>query len=133
MIDCESVIFSRIADKFSDTYPDGSRYGEPVDSPARFPCMTLVEIDNSTYQQSQDSNLIEHHANITYEVNVYSNKISGAKQECKAIIALIDEQMQQMGFTRLFCNQVPNIDKKVYRMTARYRGVIGTDYRIYRR
>ena len=133
MIDVESTIFSRVATAFAAVYPGGSRYGEPVDTPAQFPCLTLIEIDNATYQRSQDVALIEHHATLTYEANVYSNKISGSKQECKAIMTLVDEQMQQMGFTRLFCNQTRNLDSKIYRMTARYRGIIGEDYRIYRR
>lgn len=133
MIDAESTIFSRIAMAFTESYPNGSRYGEPVDTPAKFPCLTLIEIDNSTYQNSQDISILEHHATITYEVNVYSNKVSGSKQECKEILSLVDEEMQQMGFTRLFCNQTKNLDSKIYRVTARYRGVISEDYRIYRK
>ena len=122
-----------MADAFSSAYPDGSRYGEPVDAPAKFPCLTLVEDDNATYEKSQDTDLTEHHATVMYTVNCYSNKTSGAKQECKAIMALVDEQMQQMGFTRLFCNQIKNADTKIYRMTARYRGVVSEDFKIYRR
>ena len=133
MIDIESTVFSRVAAEYAIKFPDGSRYGEPVDTPAQFPCLTLIEIDNATYQRSQDADLIEHHATLTDEANAYSNKVSGAKRECKAIMALVDKQMQQMGFTRLFCNQTKNLDSKVYRMTARYRGIVGEDYQIYRR
>lgn len=133
MIDVESTVFSKIAAAFTAAYPTGSRYGEPVDTPAKFPCLTLVEVDNATYQRSQDADLTEHHATVVYEVNCFSNKASGAKQECKAIMALVDSQMQQMGFTRLFCSQTKNADQKIYRMTTRHRGVIGEDYRIYRR
>lgn len=133
MIDVESTVFSRVAAAFTAAYPDGSRYGEPVDTPAKFPCLTLVEDDNATYQRSQDTSLTEHHAALLYTANVFSNKDSGAKQECKAIMALVDEQMQQMGFTRLFCNQTKNLDSKIYRMTARYRGVVSEKNIIFRR
>lgn len=133
MIDCESFIFFRVATAFTAAYPTGSRYGEPVDTPAKFPCLTLVEIDNATYEKSLDAQPAEHHATVTYEANAYSNRTSGAKQECKAIMALVDVEMQKMGFTRLLCNQVKNMDSKIYRMTARYRGVISEDLRIYRR
>lgn len=133
MIDVESTVFANVASAFTAAYPTGSRYGEAVDTPAKFPCLTLVEVDNATYQRSQDTDLTEHHATIVYEANGYSNKTSGAKQECKAIMALVDAQMQGMGFTRLFCNQTKDQDSKIYRMTARYRGVIGDDHRIYRR
>lgn len=133
MIDVESSIFSRVATAFDAAFPNGSRAGEPILAPAEFPFLTLVEIDNATYQRSQDAELTEHHAAVVYEANVFSNESSGAKQECKEIMALVDEQMQQMGFTRLFCNQTKNLDTRIYRMTARYRSVIGADYRIYRK
>lgn len=133
MIDVEAKIFSTVALAFTTAYPSGSRYGEAVDTPAKFPCLTLVEDDNATYERSQDTDLTEHHATLLYTANVYSNKTSGAKQECKAIMALVDDKMQQMGFTRLFCNQIKNLDSKIYRMTARYRAIVSTDYRIYRR
>lgn len=132
MIDIESVVFSRVAEKFSSAYPDGSRYGEAVDTPARFPCLTLVESDNATYQRSQDTDLKEHHATLLYDLNIYSNKVSGAKQECKAILSLVDPVIQEMGFTRLFCSQTKNLDSKIYRVTARYRSVVSEDFRVYR-
>ena len=132
MIDVESTIFDRVAKAFSAEYPDGSRYGEITDTPAKFPCMTLVEMDNYTYDRSLTAEPKEHHAWLMYEANVYSNKVSGAKQECKAIMELVDREMMAMGFTRLFCNQTKNADTKIYRMTARYRAVVSEDYRIYR-
>lgn len=132
MIDVESTVFNRVATVYSAEYPNGSRYGELVDSPAQFPCMTLIEIDNATYDRSLDAQMKEHHARLTYEVNVYSNKTSGAKQECQDIMNLVDSEMISMGFVRMFCNQTKNTETKIYRMTARYRGVVSEDYRIYR-
>ena len=133
MIDVESTVFAAVAVAFTAAYPIGSRYGEPVDVPAKFPCLTLVEDDNATYERSLDTAMTEHHATVMYTVNVYSNKASGAKQECKAIMELVDREMQRMGFTRLFCNQTRNADTKIYRMTARYRAVISADQVIYRK
>lgn len=132
MIDVESTIFDRVADAYSAEYPEGSRYSEANDAPAKFPCLTLVEIDNYTYERSLTAELKEHNAWLVYEVNAYSNKISGAKQECKAIMDLVDEEMMSFGFTRMFCNQTKNTNTKIYRMTARYRAVVSEDYRIYR-
>lgn len=133
MIDIESTVFNAVAAEFDAKYPNGSRYGESTDSPAAFPCFTLVEADNYTYERSLTAAHKEHNAWLLYEINVYSAKISGAKQECKAIMELIDNVMQNLGFVRLFCTQTRNSDKKYYRMTARYRGVVSEEYRIYRR
>lgn len=132
MIDIENEVFDRIATVYSAQYPDGSRYGEETVSPASFPCLTLVETDNRTYEGSLDAQMTEHDAWVTYEINIYSNKISGAKQECKDIMELVDTEMLAMGFVRQFCNQTRNANNRIYRMTARYRAVVSEDYRIYR-
>jgi hypothetical protein len=69
-----------------------------------------------------------------YEVNVYSNKKSGKKSECKKIISIIDEEMSALGFTRIMLQPIPNMDDATkYRMTARYRAVVSKDKVIYRR
>ena len=132
MIDIESTVFNRIADVFDEAYPNGSRYGEQTTSPPRFPCLTLEQIDNYTYQQSLDAAPQEHDAWIVFEVNVYSNLMSGAKQQCKDIMQLVDQQLQSLNFTRMFCNPAKNADKKYFRMTARYRAVVNEDYMLYR-
>ena len=133
MIDVESIIFDRVATKYSEQYPDGSRYGEMTETPARFPCLTLIETDNATYDFSLDAQMKEHHARLTYEANVYSQLTYGAKQQCQDIMNLVDNEMLSMGFTRLFCNQTKSVDPRIYRMTARYRAVISEDGMIYRR
>ena len=132
MIDVESTIFDRVAAAFDAAYPDGARYGEETTSPPRFPCLTLVQIDNYTYEPSLDAAHREHAAWLVYEVNVYSNKTYGAKQECKDVMQLVDGQMQSLNFVRLFCNPSKNADKKYFRMTARYRAVISETLTLYR-
>ena len=102
MIDVESTIFNKVAEAYSAEYPEGSRYGEATDAPAQFPCLTLVEVDNYTYEDSLTAEVKEHDTWVVYEVNAYSNKANGAKQECKAIMSLVDKQMMSLGFTRLF-------------------------------
>lgn len=133
MIDVEAAVFNRVAEKFDIAYPNGTRVSEPIDAPASFPCMSLVEADNATYTGSLDSEMTEHDAWLMYELNVYSNLASGAKQQCKEIIALVDDELLAMGFTRTFCHQTKNADTKIYRMTARYRAVISEELRIYRK
>lgn len=134
LIDVENFVFSRVAERFSAEFPNGSRYGEVVYTPAKFPCLTLVESDNYTYERSLTAEMKEHHAWLVYDANAYSNLVTGAKQECQAIMNLVDDEMMSMGFTRVFCTQTRNEDNRIYRMTARYRGVISADdWRMYRK
>ena len=134
MIDIENAVFSAVAEKVREVYPDIFMTGEYVNSPASFPAVSLVEMDNSTHVETIDSGSAENHANVMYEVNVYSNKTAGKKSECKAIIALIDEEMLRMGFSRSTLTPVPNeYDSTIYRMVGRYRAAVSSDSIIFRR
>ena len=134
MIDIESQVFDRVAKRVREQFPDIFIAGEYVSSPPSFPAASLVEMDNATRENTIDSGSSENHANVMYEVNVYSNRTAGKKSECKDIIALIDTEMTAMGFVRATLTPVPNeYDSTIYRMVARYRAAVSSDYKIYRR
>ena len=134
MINIETAIFNQVATKVRAVFPDTFFTGEYVHSPAFFPAVSVVETDNSTRTDTIDSGSNENHANVMYEVNVYSNKTVGKKTECREILALIDEEMLAMGFSRNTLTPVPNeYDSTIYRMVARYRATVSSDLKIYRR
>ena len=134
MIDCESQVFQKVADAFRAVYPDGFIAGEYVAQPPKFPAVSLVEMENYVNRRGRDSGDIENFADVMYEANVYSNKVIGKKAECRAIAALIDEQMSALGFTRSFLNPIQNMnDATIYRMTGRWIATVGKDDFVYRR
>lgn len=134
MIDIEKDIFNAVSTKVRDEIPDIFMSGEYVKSPPSFPASSLVEMDNSAYTSTQTSTETENHANVMYEVNVYSNKQVGKKSECRKIISLIDKEMAALGFTRTMLQPIPNMDDAtIYRMIARYKAVISKDKVIFRR
>ena len=134
MISIESAVFNRVATKVRAVFPDTFFAGEYVKSPPSFPAVSLVEMDNSTRVDTIDSRSNENHANVMYEVNVYSNKTAGKKTECREILALLDEEMLAMGFSRSTLTPVPNeYDSSIYRMVARYRATVSSEKTIYRR
>lgn len=134
MIDIENPVFHRVATKVQERFPNIFMAGEYVKSPPSFPAASIVEMDNASREDTIDSGSNENHANVMYEVNVYSNKTSGKKSECKEIIALIDAEMLAMGFVRSTLTPVPNeYDSTIYRMVARYRATVSADHTIFRR
>ena len=134
MIDFENDIFNAVATVVREKYPDIYMVGEYVKTPPKFPFVSLVEMDNQSYQRTEDSGSSENHASVMYEVNVYSNKTVGKKSECKAIAALIDEQMLALGFARTMLQPIPNLDDAtIYRMVGRYSAIISKNKVIYRR
>lgn len=134
MIDIENTVFDRVVTKVREVFPNIFMAGEYVKSPPSFPAVSLVETDNITRADTVDSGSNENHVNVMYEVNVYSNKAVGKKSECKAIIALIDNELLTMGFSRSTLTPVPNEDDStIYRMVGRYRATVSTKHEIIRR
>lgn len=134
MIDIESQVFHTVANKVHERFPNIFMTGEYVKSPPSFPAVSLMEMDNTIREDTVDSGSSENHVNVMYEANVYSNKTSGKKSECKEIIAFIDAQMLAMGFVRVALTPVPNeYDSTIYRMVARYRASVSANHSIFRR
>lgn len=122
MINIESLVFTPIVQALRTTFSGINVTGEYVRSPSAFPHVSIVESDNYTNTDRLDSADAERFATVMYEVNVYSNKTSGKKSECRNIMALIDSAMYGLNFTRIAMTPVPNLeDATIYRITARYR------------
>ena len=134
MIDVEREVFNIITKALREKYPAIYVVGEYVKSPSKFPCVSIIEMDNTAYDRTQTSGSLENHAEVMYEVNIYSNKTSGKKSECKAIASLIDNELAALGFSRSMLQPIPNVDDAtIYRMLGRYRGVVSKDKTIFRR
>lgn len=131
MIDLENDIFTAVATALRTEYPNINVYGEYVEIPAGFPCVTIVEADNRIYEEMRTLN-IENAVRVMYEMNVYSNKAAGKKSEAKAITTTADEVFASIGFTRTFREQIPNLkDSTIYRIVCRYEAVIDKNFWIY--
>lgn len=133
MIDIENEVFTVISQKVLARFPRATLYPELVLTPSKFPCVCAEEIDNFTVTRTLDSRIGEHHANVTHEVNVYSNKASGKKAECKAIMKIVDSVYMEFGFVRTMLMPTPTNDHTKYRLTARYKAVVSENKTIYRR
>jgi hypothetical protein len=134
MIDIENQIFGKISTALRAEFDPIFVSGELVKAPAIFPAVYIEEKANSAYQRTQDSGSLENHVSLMYEINVYSNKQVGKKSECKAIFAVIDNEFQKIGFTRIMKEPVANLeDGTIYRMIGRYTAVVAVGGIIFRR
>lgn len=132
MIDIERQIYTKIFDLVSADYPNADILNETILIPSNFPCVCVEEIGNSTVRATQDSSHFENHANIDYEINVYTND-SMKKVTCREIVAKIDDLLLSIGFTRQSASPVNMADGTMYRMVCRYTCVVSTNEIIYRR
>lgn len=124
MIDVEHIVFSKVYSAIHTEYPNAQITSEPVEKLAVFPAIVIEEIDNRTYKKSLDEAGNEHHATLTYEINVYSNKQNGNKLEAKDIMQIADTVMQSLYATREVTTAIPMVDRTIYRLYARYKVIV---------
>lgn len=132
MIDVESIVFSQVAEALRLTFPGIFVSGEYVDTPAKFPAVTIVESDNAVVQRMRTTK-IENAVTLMYEVNVYTNTVGYKKSEAKDIMESIDNEFVKLGFVRTMCNPISNLsDATIYRMVSRYTATVDKDLWVYR-
>ena len=132
MIDCESYVFSRIASVLRAAHPGIFVAGEYTASPAEFPAVTIIESDNAVVQRMRTTN-IENAVTLLYEVNIYTNTVGYKKSEAKKILSIIDAEFAKMGFARMMCNPISNLqDATIYRIVARYQATVDKNLWVYR-
>lgn len=134
MIDIENQIFDNVSKVVRTHYPKIYMTGEYINVPPSFPSVSIVQKSNPTYKRTQTTDSNENHVDVMFEVNIYSNKKTGKKAECKNIAKIIDEQFLQLGFDRTMLEPIDNLnDTTIYRIVGRYVAVVSKEEVIYRR
>lgn len=134
MIDYLNEIFSSVAVPVRETHPGVVVTGEYMRHPSQFPALTLDETQNVTVEQLEDSSKEEKFSELTYRLQVFSNKVSGKKAEARAIFTTADRVMRGLGFRRITYTTTPEIyESTIYSITATYDAIAGVDGVIYKR
>lgn len=128
MIDISNIVLRVVKEAVMGMFPDCYFTTSNPDSVSKNRVVSIVDSNNSTYEKSLDFENKEHHANASFQIDVYSNNTEGKREEAKAIQALVDDAMLGMSFKRTFCNPTPNIDRSYYRITSRYEAVVSEGY-----
>lgn len=141
MIDVYNYIFTQIYNGVRAEYPSATvseGYPPVLDN---FPAVLVNELENTTLEYSQDNELKEHHARITFDIDVFANDVQGKKAVATKMANLVDSLMQNLKFTRTMKSPTPNIDDSIYRIKLRYTAIVSEPkevngnmvYQIYRR
>lgn len=132
MIDIENEVYTKVSTAVKAVHSDVKTASVTILSPSELPFLCIEETDNFCYTESQTNDL-ENHCVVTYELNVFSNKASGKKSQCKEILKTADEEMRSLGFSRITSTAIVLDDATKYRLFARYQAVVSKDQVIYRR
>lgn len=132
MIDEQIELYDEIARSILAEFPNAYVSGEHVISPPMFPAVFVEQVSSVELDSGRDSSLEENFNTITWTVNVYSNSESNAKQECEAILQLVDGRMRLRNMRRITARPVDNAaDPSIYRLVGRYTGVIDKNGNLY--
>ena len=121
MIDIEAKIYSPIRTALVTEYQNIFVTSEPTATSAKFPAVSIVQEDNYMSVNKLDNSGRERFATIMFQVDVYSNKASGKKSQCKEIMNVVDEMLFALNFTRISLAPIPMENDGYYRLSARYR------------
>lgn len=127
-------MFTDVYNEVVKEFPGIYMTGEYEIAPSEFPCLYFMEQDNSVRKNAMSGSKVENFADVMYEASAYSNKSPGKKEECKAILAIVDRVMSRRGLRRTMKQYIPNLlDATVCRMVTRYEATVSEDKIFYRR
>lgn len=130
MIDFSNEVFNTAAKDLRSLYPNIQVIGEYVEAPAKFPTVTLDEIQNVPVHL--DSGVINKYARVVYRSQIFCNG-EGKRQRARAIYDSLDRILMNLGFFAVSYTTTPAIyNSEIYCITATHEGVIGEDGTVYR-
>lgn len=128
MIDKENEVFTRVREQILAEFPDASVDSSYQPVPSGFPHVSLYQSDAFVPSDKIDSAVLSKYLSVTFMVQVYSNKEKGRKQECKKIMGIVTDAMEQMNFRMIVLTPVQNLnDSSIYRLTAQFEGMMDAD------
>lgn len=131
MIDYSNEIFNAVAEHLRSLFSGIRVVGEYVNSPTRFPCVTIDEIEN--VPEHLDSARVNKYARIVYRVQVFSNLENGKRAQAREIYNAVDAKLQELGlFAKTYTSTPAVYNSEIYSITATYEAVIDLNGVIYR-
>ena len=135
MLDYSKQVYSRLTkelrakhgEKFYTSRIEGT-------SPPKFPAVTIVQQDNSVYQQTMDFDCHENHCKVMFQIDIYTNNKNEIDrlELAESIEETVSDFMIGLGFSRTMSKPIPNVsDMSIYRISMRFEGVIGKDALVY--
>lgn len=131
MIDISNEIFNGVAKSLRSSFKGIQVKGEYVSTPSHFPTVTIDETKN--IPAHLDSSRENKYAEITYRVQIFSNKENGKRAEARKIYAAVDELMQERGlFCKTYTTTPAIYNSEIYCITATYDGIVDKNGVIFR-
>lgn len=127
MIDIEKLVYTNVRNALKAFNSHISVSGTYIDVPSNLPHVSVEETDSYTPAEMLSTTDREYAANLTYTVNIYTNTAT-AKSYAKEIAAVVNDTFRDMGFVRAMKQELPNIDRTIYRLILRFQATAWRAY-----
>lgn len=127
MIDIENLVYTNIRNAVKAYNSSISVSGSYEPTPSSFPHVSVEETDSYTVASAISNTDRERAADLTYTVNIYTNTAT-AKTDARKIAAVVNDAFVAMGFNRSMKQEMPNIDRTIYRLILRFQATAWKAY-----
>lgn len=131
MIDIEAELFTLLVEQLTTQFEGIYVTNNNANTPTLFPAVAVVQESNTNYQKTVDA-CKENHAEVMFQIDIYTNDSSKKEVKARDIKMYISDLLLELGFNRTFCQNIPNAaDPSIYRVTMRFKAVVGANGIIY--
>lgn len=123
MIDIENYVYTTVRNAIKAYNSGIGVSGTYIDIPSKIPHVSIEETDNASLASALSTSDRERAANVAFTVNIYTNTAT-AKSDAKAIAVVVNDAFTDIGFVRSMKQEMPNIDRTVYRLTMRFQATV---------
>lgn len=117
----DNQIYTYVKNKLTTEYPSIYVTGERLNVSERFPCVSIVSIDDRPISETLD--FTESNRRSTFDVNVYTNT---SLVDAKDIMNCVRSAFKECMYRCKVCEPLDNLnDTKIKRYVGRYSRAIG--------
>ena len=125
MIYTQNAIFTVIRTAVLNTISTANVTQTYSATPSKFPTVFAREIGHFTPAQTQTLTNQQDVYETTWEVQIFSNLTSGAKEQAYKLMGIVKNALRGLYFIEVSENPIDAANAKYYTLIARFRRVIG--------
>ena len=126
MIYTQNAIFTVIRTAVLNTISTANVTQTYSATPSKFPTVFAREIGHFTPTQTQTLTNQQDVYETTWEVQIFSNLTSGAKEQAYKLMGIVKNALRGLYFIEVSENPIDTANAKYYTLIARFRRIIGS-------
>lgn len=124
MNDNEQQIYNQVSQKIKEAYPKAIISNQKLpDNQSVFPAVSIVLTNNAVLPEYSTFDQLENVCNEVFEFEIANSNESGIN-DVKAIIAIIDEKMNEFGYLRIQLGLIEDKEINDIRRLVKYEKLI---------